>query len=171
MLYYGRAGTDEGSFDFLSMDVHNPLTHHSTTHLSASIIVRIPHAGCHSSGWKLLIDRQIFLFVSNLPFGVNNMMLGGENGQLSGSIIRPWYIPFSNSVSRGPLTVKCHSNKSSSMGAQCQNFEGLELISFNSREMRFTACEPPIDIFPIEKFSYSDLLVLLFVTMFIKIKS
>ena len=46
----------------------------------ASMMVRIPQAGCQCSGWCAEMDRQIFLFTSNRPEGVRSMMEGGLKG-------------------------------------------------------------------------------------------
>ena len=59
-------------------------------------------------------------------------MFGGFIGYSGGIIILPWYIPPSKSLSGGPLTVKCHSNKLSSSGwakyssvASCNSWASL----------------------------------------------
>ena len=92
--------------------------------MRASKIRRIPHAGCHNSGWKAENDKQTFVFVSNRPDGVKKIILGGLNGYSAGRRIRPWYTPPSNSVSSAPRMVKCHSNISSSKGAAWYLSEG-----------------------------------------------
>ena len=48
--------------------------------ISASNIKRIPHAGCHNSGWYALKLKQILVFVSNRPLGVKKMICGGLYG-------------------------------------------------------------------------------------------
>ena len=57
--------------------------------INASNINRIPHAGCHNSGWYALKLRQIFVFVSNRPDGVRNIMCGGLKGYSAGSFFVP----------------------------------------------------------------------------------
>ena len=42
---------------------------------------------------------------------VSNIILGGFIGYSGGRVIRPWYRPPAKSLSGGPRTVKCHSNK------------------------------------------------------------
>jgi hypothetical protein len=58
--------------------------------ISASRINRIPHAGCHSSGWYAEKDKHTLTLVSNLPDGVRNRMEGGLKGYSGGSRILPW---------------------------------------------------------------------------------
>jgi len=47
--------------------------------------------GCQCSAWYDVIDKQIFVNVSNLPFGVKSIKFGGLNGYSTGSKMRPWY--------------------------------------------------------------------------------
>ncbi len=54
--------------------------------------------GCQCSAWYDVIDKQIFVNVSNLPFGVKSIKFGGLNGYSTGSKMRPWYMPPSNAV-------------------------------------------------------------------------
>ena len=51
--------------------------------------VRTLHEGCQCSGWCDEIDRQILVFVWNLPLGLNIMNEGGLNGYSAGSRMRP----------------------------------------------------------------------------------
>lgn len=57
--------------------------------IKASKIKRIPHAGCHNSGWNAENDKQILVLISNRPDLVKNMMCGGLNGYSGGNKIRP----------------------------------------------------------------------------------
>jgi hypothetical protein len=65
------------------------LVQHRKNDSNASNINRIPHAGCHNSGWYALKLRQIFVFVSNRPDGVRNIMCGGLKGYSAGSFFVP----------------------------------------------------------------------------------
>lgn len=42
------------------------------------------------SGWYPEIDKQIFLLISNLPFGVSKMIDGGFIGYSVGKLNLPW---------------------------------------------------------------------------------
>mmetsp|Transcript_16876 Transcript_16876/g.38902 ORF Transcript_16876/g.38902 Transcript_16876/m.38902 type:complete len:310 (-) Transcript_16876:353-1282(-) len=53
--------------------------------MRASRIRRIPQAGCHSSGWKAVKLRQIFVWVSKRPEGVKKTICGGLKGYSGGS--------------------------------------------------------------------------------------
>lgn len=70
------------------------------------------------------------------------MILGGLlilntlKGYSGGNSILPWNLPRANGVFGGPLTVKCHSNKSFSKGDAVNSGDGSDnscLYSFNSR--------------------------------------
>ena len=56
--------------------------------MRASKIKRIPHAGCHNSGWYALKLKQTFVFVSNLPDGVKNIICGGFKGYSGGNFTK-----------------------------------------------------------------------------------
>src|SRR5262249_50290285 len=58
-----------------------------------------------------LAQMNWMLALRSFKLTVNRTMFGGLNGYSGGSKIRPWYTPPSNSVSRGPRTVKCHSKR------------------------------------------------------------
>ena len=52
--------------------------------------VRTDHEGCQCSGWCAVMERQIFVCVSNRPLGVRSTNEGGLNGYSAGSRMRPW---------------------------------------------------------------------------------
>ena len=58
--------------------------------LTARSAVRTLQEGCQCSGWCWVMERQIFVMVSNLPDGVRSMNDGGLNGYSGGRRIRPW---------------------------------------------------------------------------------
>ena len=51
---------------------------------------RIDQLGCHCFGWCCEMLRQIFVFVSNRPFGVSSTNDGGLKGYSGGNTMRPW---------------------------------------------------------------------------------
>ena len=52
--------------------------------------VRTDQEGCQCSGWCCVMERQIFVLVSNLPLGVSSTNEGGLNGYSGGNSTRPW---------------------------------------------------------------------------------
>merc|ERR1719281_912796 len=91
--------------------------------------------------WKSLMERQILVFTSNRPLGVNILIEGGFIGNDSGKIKRPWYFPpvYGSCV---PSKTKCHSRKFVSNGRALIKGIGFFMIRVYSLLKRRLCCVP-----------------------------